>query len=123
MTTRIDKKIHKLTNKLAALRQEIEALEAKKAQNLTLESAEVQQIAKQIIQLAQKQKQSVRSVASLVVKACQNAASSEKSSRVVAAKYQDPADANNTWSGRGVAPLWMQRYLSAGKSKEEFLIR
>jgi DNA-binding protein H-NS len=41
----------------------------------------------------------------------------------VAKKYRDPKDASNEWSGRGRTPKWMQAYLEAGKSKEEFLIR
>lgn len=37
-------------------------------------------------------------------------------------KYRNPDDASKTWTGRGVAPKWMQALLSAGKDKSEFLI-
>lgn len=39
----------------------------------------------------------------------------------VAPKYRDP-DTGATWTGRGRAPLWMAAKLSAGRTKEEFLI-
>jgi len=47
----------------------------------------------------------------------------KKSSGSVAPKYKHPKDATLTWSGRGKAPKWMQAELSAGKKKEEFLIK
>lgn len=39
------------------------------------------------------------------------------------AKYRDPKNAANEWSGRGRPPKWMQAYIEAGKQKEEFLIK
>lgn len=41
----------------------------------------------------------------------------------VAMKYRDPKKPTNEWSGRGRSPTWMQAYLNAGKSKEDFLIK
>ncbi|NJA06357.1 H-NS histone family protein [Methylococcaceae bacterium WWC4] len=40
----------------------------------------------------------------------------------VAARYRNPADANQTWSGRGLAPKWMQELLATGRDKAEFEI-
>ncbi|MEJ2035208.1 MAG: H-NS histone family protein [Maritimibacter sp.] len=37
-------------------------------------------------------------------------------------KYRNPADASETWSGRGRAPKWMAEYLAAGGSKEDCAI-
>lgn len=51
------------------------------------------------------------------------ASTASGTSTSVAKKYRDPKDASNEWSGRGRTPKWMQAYLEAGKSKEEFLIR
>jgi len=45
-----------------------------------------------------------------------------KSTTMVAAKYRNPHDPNKTWTGRGLAPKWMQALIAAGHSKEEFLI-
>ena len=41
----------------------------------------------------------------------------------VPAKYRDPSDAANVWSGRGRAPSWFTEALQAGLSPEDMLIR
>jgi len=42
----------------------------------------------------------------------------------VAAKYRDPDNANNTWTGRGRIPRWMAAATKGGKAKkEDFLIK
>jgi DNA-binding protein H-NS len=40
----------------------------------------------------------------------------------VAPKYRNPADASETWAGRGVKPKWMQALLAQGRSMDEFKI-
>ncbi|WP_428353581.1 H-NS family nucleoid-associated regulatory protein [Methyloprofundus sp.] len=40
----------------------------------------------------------------------------------VAAKYRNPDDASQTWTGRGVMPRWMRALNEAGRDKSEFLI-
>ncbi|MCK4841705.1 MAG: H-NS histone family protein [Methylococcales bacterium] len=40
----------------------------------------------------------------------------------VAAKFRNPDNASQTWTGRGIAPKWMQLFLDAGHEKTEFLI-
>ena len=47
---------------------------------------------------------------------------SVRKGKKVAAKYVNPDDAAQTWTGRGVAPKWMQALLQAGRDKSEFLI-
>lgn len=37
-------------------------------------------------------------------------------------KYKHPTDESKQWTGRGVAPKWMQDLLSEGRSKSEFRI-
>ncbi|MDP2819179.1 MAG: H-NS histone family protein [Polaromonas sp.] len=39
----------------------------------------------------------------------------------IAPKYADPST-GKTWSGRGKAPAWLITYLSAGHSKQDYLI-
>ena len=34
-------------------------------------------------------------------------------------KYADPANPDNTWSGRGRKPHWVMAYLNAGKTLED----
>lgn len=41
----------------------------------------------------------------------------------VAAKYRNPENANETWSGRGKQPRWLQAYTSQGRALDDFLIR
>ena len=38
------------------------------------------------------------------------------------AKYANPADASDTWSGRGRKPRWFAEALSAGKQPEDMAI-
>ncbi|QWF69628.1 H-NS histone family protein [Methylomonas paludis] len=40
----------------------------------------------------------------------------------VAARYRNPADPIQTWSGRGLAPKWMQELIASGRDKSEFEI-
>ena len=42
--------------------------------------------------------------------------------RSVAAKYRNPKNANEVWSGRGRMPLWLGAEIKAGKAREDFLI-
>lgn len=41
----------------------------------------------------------------------------------VAARYCNPANPIHTWSGRGLAPRWMQELIAAGHDKSEFEIK
>jgi len=38
----------------------------------------------------------------------------------VAIKYRHPDDDDKTWTGRGVAPKWMQELLNSGHDRSEF---
>ena len=42
--------------------------------------------------------------------------------RTAAPKYRDPANRDQTWAGRGLAPRWLTAYESQGRQREEFLI-
>ena len=41
----------------------------------------------------------------------------------VAAKYQNPANGKETWTGRGKQPRWLAAETAKGKKLEEFLIK
>ena len=41
----------------------------------------------------------------------------------VAPKYRNPANAAETWTGRGKQPRWMAALVKKGKKPEDFLIR
>ena len=40
----------------------------------------------------------------------------------VAAKYRDPDNKRNTWSGRGSMPLWLAEKVKRGRSATDFLL-
>lgn len=45
-----------------------------------------------------------------------------KARRKAAPKYRNPADAAQTWSGRGKRPRWFHAALKAGKREKDLLI-
>jgi DNA-binding protein H-NS len=48
----------------------------------------------------------------------------KKGKGTVAAKYRDPKNSDNTWTGRGRMPRWMVAATRGGKaSKDDFLIK
>lgn len=49
-------------------------------------------------------------------------AKSAKPRAVVAAKYRNPNDAAQTWTGRGRKPLWLVAQLAEGKSLDSLAI-
>ncbi|MBD3785365.1 MAG: H-NS histone family protein [Sphingomonadales bacterium] len=48
--------------------------------------------------------------------------SSAKSRKAVAPKYANPADASQTWTGRGRKPKWVEAALAEGKSLDDLAI-
>ena len=46
----------------------------------------------------------------------------EKKPSTVAPKYRDHQNPENTWTGRGKMPKWLQAEVATGKHKEDFLI-
>ena len=46
-----------------------------------------------------------------------------KEKKTVAPKYRNPADATQTWTGRGRKPKWVIEALEAGGNMDDFLIR
>ncbi|HEX7813605.1 H-NS histone family protein [Dyella sp.] len=50
------------------------------------------------------------------------AAGKRRSGGVVAPKYKNPANPEQTWSGRGKRPRWFNEALKAGKSEKSLLI-
>jgi DNA-binding protein H-NS len=42
--------------------------------------------------------------------------------RSVPAKYRNPKNADEVWSGRGRMPVWLGAEIKAGKAREDFLV-
>lgn len=49
-------------------------------------------------------------------------AEKRKAVNKVAPKYRNPANADETWTGRGRKPLWVIDFLASGRSIEDTLI-
>lgn len=45
-----------------------------------------------------------------------------KASSTYEVKYRDPANAGNTYGGRGKRPDWLRKYLEQGRQLEEFAV-
>ncbi|WP_245979078.1 H-NS family nucleoid-associated regulatory protein [Solilutibacter pythonis] len=45
-----------------------------------------------------------------------------KATAKVEPKYRNPANAQETWTGRGKQPRWLAAYVATGRQVEEFLI-
>lgn len=129
----IDKKMQRLQAKLAKMQTELLALEKQKETiNITSETPWVNELMHHIHQLLNKhQQKNSHALMRILIKEfgngrqTQSSGKSQQTTRSVAPKYRDtaPGQENNTWSGRGLAPLWLQRYEAAGRHREEFLIR
>jgi len=50
------------------------------------------------------------------------AVKARKSGGIVPPKYRNPADAEQTWSGRGKRPRWFNDALKAGKKEKDLAI-
>ena len=46
-----------------------------------------------------------------------------KERKTVAPKYRNPADAEQTWTGRGRKPKWIVEALASGGTMDDFLIQ
>ena len=55
-------------------------------------------------------------------RAQQEGEAGEDQRRIVSPKYRNPDKAEETWSGRGRAPRWMDEKVKAGGKREDFLI-
>ena len=99
---------------LAKLRKAKEALEKKEKELLSRTNSNV--IAK-IVQLAKDNGISAAQIAE-ALKAGKSKASAVKKPKVIRAavspKYRNPANAEQTWTGRGKAPLWAKTLKDAG---------
>jgi DNA-binding protein H-NS len=76
---------------------------------------------KQILD-AKKQIQEIAASAGISLRDLIEIKSFKKTSGPVAAKYRDPANADNVWSGRGRQPRWLSAYVAEGKNIADFLI-
>jgi len=105
---------------LAALKKQREALEKKEQ---ALKSKSFDQVLTKIVQMAK----DAGLTAGDIAKAFEPSSKSTKTSKIlktlkksvlagkkIPAKYRNPANAEQTWTGRGVSPTWVQELKAAG---------
>lgn len=56
-------------------------------------------------------------------KKARKAAGKSRTAGKVPPKYRNPANPQETWTGRGRAPRWLAAEMAAGRKQEEFLIK
>lgn len=123
----ISKKMERIAQKKAALEQQLKELEIQKqSKNITAEDEDVKDLISLIEDLANKRKVSAKKIATIIKDNVSGRVSNtkERTFKPAVVKYRDtaPGCENNTWSGRGLMPLWLKRYESVGRSKNEFLV-
>jgi DNA-binding protein H-NS len=109
-----------VASQLAALRKQRELI-AKKEQALLNKTHD--KVLSKIVQMAKDAGLSASDIAKALgsgkaVKAAKAPKAAKKGSlagKKVAPKYRNPANAEQTWTGRGVSPAWVQELKTAGK--------
>ena len=109
-----------VASQLAALRKQRELI-AKKEQALLSKTHE--KVLNKIVQLAKDAGLTASDIAKALgsgkaAKAAKAPKAAKKGSlagKKVAPKYRNPANAEQTWTGRGVSPAWVQELKTAGK--------
>lgn len=124
MSKIIENRIQKLLDKQAKLAEQLKELEeAKKMSQLSADSEDIQSLKGLIEETATKYKTSPAKLLRLLSSVIKGERI-ERVVKVAAVKYRDtaPGNENNTWTGRGLAPLWLQRYEAVGRNRAEFLV-
>lgn len=99
--------------------QELDALIlAAEEQKKRLKREKITDVRRRILELAKTEGYSIEELFG-EVKQSKRGAGTGTTGRTVAAKYRNPDDASQTWSGRGKRPRWYQAALDAGKTEAE----
>lgn len=118
-------------NKLSARELDNLINQAKKRKNALSKRKPIAAIRKKLTQLLKAEGYTVAELlgspaapASRATKAVAKPRKSKgKSTGKVAPKYRNPANAAETWSGRGKQPRWLASEVAKGKKAEDYLIR
>ncbi len=107
-----------IASKLAALKKQQKALEKKQAamndKKVSNALAKIKKIFKSTPRLTLEQVQDALTGKKRKATATKTAGASKLAGKKVAPKYRNPANANETWTGRGKAPIWASALKTAG---------
>lgn len=95
------------------IEQAADLIEVKKAEALKNAKAEIERIAANVGLSVE------QLMGASAAKAAKKAAPARKA---VADKFRNPADAGQSWSGRGKRPKWLQEALDKGAKLEDFAL-
>lgn len=116
---------------LKRIQREIAALEKRAKSELKVGSRPIKVLAKEVNRLALRHYMDQKAVLNVLQQTLElaslgNVAKLERgdvnSHRVVAPKYRHPEIEEKTWTGRGIAPRWVQDWEAQGHTREELLI-
>ena len=104
--------------------------QAPKRQTLIAKRTPVSKVRSRILKFAKSEGYSIEELFGPAVAAPSRGRAGRKTSPVagrklgkVPAKYRNPANSKETWSGRGKQPRWLAAYVAEGRKPEEFLIK
>jgi DNA-binding protein H-NS len=98
---------------------------AKKQQAIVAKRVPITKVRSQLTKLAKASGYTIESLfgaAPAAKKASKAVAKAGRKLGKVPAKYRNPADPKETWSGRGKQPRWLAELTAKGKKPEDFLI-
>ncbi len=104
---------------------------AKKQQTIVAKRRPITKVRAQLSKLAQAEGYSIEELfGSAVAPRARKVATTKAPAKTagrklgkVAPKYRNPANAKETWTGRGKQPRWLAELTSKGKKVEDFLIK
>lgn len=102
--------------------QELESLIQKAQEQISLKKAQADKLQGARAEIERIAREAGVSVAELLAQAGSKAAKPASNRPPVAAKYRNPADPSQTWTGRGKRPRWLADAVAAGASQDSFLI-
>ena len=116
-----------VANQLAALRKQRDLI-AKKEQALLSRSHD--KVLTKIVQMAKEAALTASDISKSLgagkaakgTKAPKAAKKGTLAGKKVAPKYRNPANAEQTWTGRGVSPTWVQELKTAGKLDSALIV-
>ncbi len=118
----MDKELRKMVNKLdmRGLKGLIKYAEQRQEK---INEKQKKSLLSRFRDMAGEQGFSVDDVLNLTESESESVTATGKPRRKYAAKYANPNNSEQTWTGQGQTPVWLRELLVDGKTKDDFLIK